>query len=80
MAGSRWVKNPQRARIRSYVLRRDRGVCWLCGGTGATTVDHIVPQSLGGTDDPSNLAAAHAGCNFARGNRPPPSPFTSRGY
>lgn len=38
------------------VLRRDKGICYLCGGEGADTVDHIVPgddHSLG------NLAAVH---------------------
>lgn len=79
MANS-WTRNPKRQRLRVMVLTRDRGVCWLCGLNGATTVDHIVPRSHGGSDDPSNLAAAHAGCNYSRGNRPPAVPFTSRGY
>lgn len=75
-----WRTNPQRARLRRYVLVRDRGVCWLCGLGGATTVDHIVPQSRGGSDHPSNLAAAHARCNYSRGDGPPHAPFTTRRY
>jgi len=33
------------------------------------TIEHIVPVSLGGTNDPGNLALAHRHCNTARGNR-----------
>lgn len=53
------------------VLERDGGVCHLCGQAGATTVDHLVPAHLGGTDDLSNLAAAHMGCNSRKGARVP---------
>jgi 5-methylcytosine-specific restriction endonuclease McrA len=53
------------------VLERDGGVCHLCGVGGATTVDHIVPAHLGGTDDLSNLAASHGVCNSRKGARVP---------
>ncbi|WP_425564992.1 HNH endonuclease [Pseudolysinimonas kribbensis] len=33
----------------------------------AATVDHLLPRSMGGTDDPSNLATAHLSCNSSRG-------------
>lgn len=33
------------------------------------TIEHIVPVSRGGTNDPENLALAHRFCNTARGNR-----------
>lgn len=39
-------------------------------GAKAVTVDHYIPQSLGGGDDPENLFLAHAGCNSRRGNKP----------
>lgn len=35
----------------------------------ATTVDHIVPISVGGTDDPSNLQPACRECNSAKASR-----------
>lgn len=35
----------------------------------ATTVDHIIPKRLGGTDHPSNLRAACAPCNYRGGAR-----------
>jgi hypothetical protein len=33
------------------------------------SIDHIVPESLGGDDTAVNKRAAHLGCNMARGNR-----------
>jgi 5-methylcytosine-specific restriction endonuclease McrA len=80
MGRTPWNRNPHRDRLRAYVIRRDDGICWICGGRGATTVDHLTPRSLGGSDDPSNLAAAHAHCNYSRGAAPPARPFTSRTY
>ena len=52
------------------VLRRDGGICHLCGHPGATTADHLIPHAHGGTDDLDNLAAAHVRCNQVRGTRP----------
>ncbi len=57
-------------RTKSRVIRRDDGICHLCGQPGATTADHLVPYSHGGTDELGNLAAAHVDCNRVRGNRP----------
>ena len=61
-------------RTRALVLERDGGVCHLCGLPGATTVDHLWPAHLGGTDDLSNLAASHLGCNSRKGARTPLTP------
>jgi hypothetical protein len=33
--------------------------CWLCGGDGADTIDHIIPVVQGGSDDLDNLRPAH---------------------
>lgn len=72
---------PWRRTVR-YVLSRDRYRCqlhypgtWLgvdgterkCLGT-ATTADHIVPRSKGGSDRPANLRASCVPCNMHRGN------------
>ena len=48
---------------RQAVMARDAGICHLCGGPHADAIDHIVPVSWGGSDDPSNLAPAHTSCN-----------------
>lgn len=61
-------------RLVAYVVRRDGGICHLCGRPGADSADHLIPVAEGGTDDPSNLRAVHhnAGprCNRVRGTLP----------
>lgn len=50
---------------------RDGGYCGICGDPvpyREMHLDHIVPVSLGGGDEPSNLRPAHARCNIGRGN------------
>lgn len=59
-----------RERIVPRILRRDGGICHLCGQPGADTADHLVPVAQGGTHTPSNLRAAHQTCNRKRGDRP----------
>lgn len=60
-------------RTKARVIRRDGGICHLCGRVGADSADHLVPYSEGGTDLPSNLKAVHHNvapyCNRLRGNR-----------
>lgn len=51
----------------AVVLNEYGTVCHLCGREGATTIDHIVPVSLGGDDSLENLRPAHASCNSSRG-------------
>lgn len=49
--------------LRKKILARDRGICYICGGPGADSVDHITPRWLmrGSAEAHSeqNLAAAH---------------------
>lgn len=47
---------------RMEVLHRDPW-CVLCGSDKRATVDHIVPQICGGTDDLSNLQRLCNGCH-----------------
>ena len=57
--------------LRFQILKRDR-VCQLCGNTKKDErleVDHIVPRSKGGTNDPSNLQVLCARCNRGKSNR-----------
>jgi 5-methylcytosine-specific restriction endonuclease McrA len=53
--------------IKARVIARDRGICWICGETGADSVDHLRPVSKGGSNRLDNLKAAHLWCNQQRG-------------
>lgn len=51
-------------------LARWGRTCHLCRQPGATTADHLIPRSKGGTDDvETNLRPAHYSCNSSRGDR-----------
>lgn len=53
------------------LLARDGNDCWLCGAqmsAGSRTIEHLEPISRGGTNDPANLALAHAACNHQLGD------------
>jgi 5-methylcytosine-specific restriction endonuclease McrA len=73
---SGWKRRPSRAKglrteddrkRRSNILRRDKGVCYVCSEPGADEVDHVVPLwkfkaglASGSPDAPTNLKAIHA--------------------
>jgi 5-methylcytosine-specific restriction enzyme A len=61
---------PGWAALRAAVLARDGRTCQLCGSP-ATDVDHIVPRSAGGSDDPANLRSLCARCHRHKRLRPP---------
>lgn len=59
-------------------LARWGRTCHLCGTPGATTADHLIPRSKGGTDDvEANLRPAHHSCNSVRGDRDLPTWFAA---
>ena len=67
-------------RLRYEVLRRDNHTCKYCGGTApdvTLTVDHVVPSTLGGSDDPSNLVAACMDCNAGKSASNPDAPLVA---
>lgn len=54
--------------VRQLVARRANGCCEYCLSQVDFTpdpfsIEHILPQSRGGSDDPGNLALACQGCN-----------------
>lgn len=64
------------ARLRFEVLRRCNFACYYCGtpaafGMKVLHIDHVVPVSLGGTNDPWNLVAACWDCNAGKTNGVP---------
>jgi hypothetical protein len=54
--------------LRNEILSRDNHMCGYCGFTAAT-IDHIVPFSYGGSDEPDNLIACCALCNSILNDR-----------
>lgn len=50
-----WARQKRNA----HILRRDHGICHVCGNPGATQVDHVIPEAEGGTSADSNLAPIH---------------------
>lgn len=67
-------------RLRYEVLRRDNHTCRYCGAEAPgvkMTVDHVVPQALGGSDDPTNLVAACEPCNSGKTSIPADAPIVA---
>jgi len=68
---SRYVRVPHRNHVpltRRALFARDRGRCVYCGGT-ATSVDHVVPRSRGGSHAWDNVVAACGRCNRLKADR-----------
>jgi len=55
--------------VRLAIHERDGWACLHCGATTDLTLDHIVPWSLGGSDDPDNLQTLCQPCNSRKGAR-----------
>jgi 5-methylcytosine-specific restriction endonuclease McrA len=53
------------------IFRRDHHMCQYCGNPSVNlTVDHVVPQHLGGESTWENLVTACAHCNHKKGGKP----------
>lgn len=55
--------------IRWGVWERDNFTCQQCGSRKYLSVDHIKPESRGGTLDPENLQTLCSKCNSSKGAR-----------
>jgi len=65
-------------RLRYEILRRDGFRCRYCGtepGERALQIDHVVPEALGGTNEPANLATACEPCNSGKTSTTPDAPL-----
>lgn len=51
------------------VFRRDGFICKACKKTGDLTVDHIIPESLGGLTSEENLQTLCRSCNSIKGTK-----------
>ena len=58
--GAYWRK------LRISILQRDNWLCQVCHVADASEVDHIVPKSLGGSDDADNLQAICRDCHIEK--------------
>lgn len=61
-------------RLRFEILRRDGHRCRYCGAAApdvTLTVDHVIPDTLGGGDDPTNLVTACTACNAGKSSIAP---------
>jgi hypothetical protein len=67
--GMNWIRKEKRLSI--YL--RDGLACVWCGSTiedgNPLTLDHLVPQSKGGSNHERNLVTSCRRCNSSRGNR-----------
>ena len=57
--------------VKDEIFNRSGGVCKICGKPLHKynyTIDHILPLSRGGTNNPENLRAVHSDCNRLKGN------------
>ncbi len=68
---TRFVRVPYRATVpltRKAVFARDGGRCVYCGAA-ATSLDHVVPKSRGGTHTWDNVVSACGRCNHVKADR-----------
>jgi hypothetical protein len=67
-------------RLRFEVMRRDNHTCRYCGRSAPEVklaVDHVIPEALGGRDEPANLATACVDCNSGKTSIAPDSPLVT---
>jgi 5-methylcytosine-specific restriction endonuclease McrA len=79
ICSQRLHKRPRSITTKKLELQKTQFSCALCDEAlnpdatfpqpDATVVDHILPRSLGGSDDMVNLQLAHNNCNMRKGNR-----------
>lgn len=68
-------------RLRFEVFRRDGYTCRYCGRSAPDfemTIDHVVPEVLGGPDEPANLVTACADCNSGKTSIAPDAPLVAQ--
>ena len=59
----------QRPTLREWA--KELRQCAYCGKFEADTKDHIIPKSMGGTNEPENLIDCCRSCNSKKGTRTP---------
>ena len=63
--------------MKEYIYQRDEYICQYCGihcyesyvsNSSAVTIDHIIPYTLGGSDEADNLITCCRECNGIKGS------------
>jgi 5-methylcytosine-specific restriction endonuclease McrA len=57
--------------LRTAVMERDRYRCQHCGGWEDLSIDHIVPEVVGGPTEFGNLQVLCRPCNSSKGTTTP---------
>jgi hypothetical protein len=58
--------------LRRLIRTRDQDICRYCGQPQVIIhIDHVIPQSKGGSDDPGNLVVSCGPCNGRKSDRLP---------
>lgn len=77
-----YVKRNQRPVLsKSSLFYRDRGHCAYCGiklTMETITFDHVIPKSLGGKDDWTNIVACCPTCNYLKKDKMPVGEWAPR--
>src|SRR5262245_2812857 len=62
--------------LRLRIFERDEWQCWYCGieieessAFSSASIDHLLPESRGGSNEESNLVTACRSCNSKKNNR-----------
>lgn len=56
-------------RLRAEIYARDGHACVYCGASENLSIDHVVPRSKGGGNEPENLSTACMPCNTSKRDR-----------
>jgi len=70
-SGNGYHKRKISPMVRREVFERDDYKCCACGSREDITIDHIYPESKGGSSDPSNLQTLCRVCNSKKGDALP---------
>ena len=64
-----YKKKPIPNSIKQDVLERDNYTCQICGSRRNLTIDHIIPERLGGVASVDNCRVLCKSCNSRKGIR-----------
>lgn len=52
--------------VKQYIWARDEGTCRACGSTSELQFDHVIPVSMGGSNNTENLQILCGPCNRSK--------------